>query len=83
MIGKEIPWTFKKWMLKFMGVDLPIGDLAEDISRDPDFPDTDYFGDILDHLFEKCHGDPSVTETFSLAWGYYQASTADGHPSAL
>lgn len=32
---------FKEWIAFFEGVDLPIGDLAQEISTDPTFPDLD------------------------------------------
>ncbi|MGN0402615.1 MAG: YozE family protein [Acetatifactor sp.] len=80
-MNHEIPWTFKKWIVCFKDVDLPIGDLAEDISGDPDFPDEDYFGEILEHISNKCNGDPHIIETFVLAWGYYLASKDPSHPT--
>lgn len=33
--------TFKSWIAEFKGVDLPIGDYANDIARDKNFPDTE------------------------------------------
>lgn len=72
---KEIPWTFKTWIANFKGVDLPIGDLAEDIARDSSFPDEDYFGEIIDHLRSKAWNNPDVLEAFTHAWSFYQAST--------
>lgn len=82
MLGSTVPWTFKKWIANFKGVDLPIGDLATDIAQDTDFPEEDYFGELLAHIEEKAHGDPIVVETFTLAWGYYLASRDDSRPSA-
>lgn len=80
MFGKEIPWTFKTWILNFKGVDLPIGDLAADIAGDPDFPEKDYFEEILGHISAKCKGDSVIVETFVLAWSYYQASNNQSRP---
>lgn len=71
--GTAIPWTFKTWIAKFKGVDLPIGDLADDVLRDPGFPEEDNFGDILEHLNSKT-SNSAVLEAFVLAWSYYQAS---------
>lgn len=33
-MAEQIPWTFKTWIIRFKGVDLPIGDLADDIAKD-------------------------------------------------
>lgn len=74
MLAKDLPWTFKTWILNFKDVDLPIGDIANDVARDPDFPEEDYFGEILDHISKKSHSNPDIQETFVLAWGYYLAS---------
>ena len=35
---ENIELSFKDWVLKFIDVDLPIGDLAKDISNDEAFP---------------------------------------------
>lgn len=72
----EIPWTFKTWIVRFKGVDLPIGDLAKDIVSDEDFPNEDYFSDIYDHLRSK-HANSICLETFVAAWNYYLSSNAD------
>lgn len=62
------------------GVDLPIGDLADDISRDADFPEEDYFDEILERISTKCRHNPHTIETFVLAWGYYLASKDPSGP---
>lgn len=71
--GTIIPWTFKTWIVRFKDVDLPIGDLANDILRDSEFPDEDDFGVILEHIYDKTR-DSEVIEAFALAWNFYQAS---------
>lgn len=73
-MNEQIAWTFKTWIANFKGVDLPIGDLAEDISKDKGFPDEDYFLEIWEHISSKCGSDPEILETFALAWNYYLAS---------
>lgn len=80
-IGKDIPWTFKTWIVNFKGVDLPIGDLADEIAGDPDFPAEDYFGDILEYLSMRCKNDTVIIETFVLAWSYYLSSKDPSWPS--
>lgn len=80
-IDKKIPWTFRSWIILFKDVDLPIGDLAVDIARDPEFPTEDYFGEILEYVSAKCHGDADVIETFTLAWSYYLASKDPSRPT--
>lgn len=68
-------WTFKTWIKNFEDVDLPIGDLAGDISSDSDFPEDDIFSEIYDHLRSK-HASSPVIDTFVCAWNYYLASNA-------
>ncbi len=80
-INEQVPWTFKTWITHFKNVDLPIGDLANDILKDNDFPDEDYFSEIWEHISLKCKGDPDVLETFALAWNYYLASKDSSCPT--
>ena len=79
---KAIPWTFKTWIAKFKGVDLPIGDLATDIAKDPEFPDDDCFGKLLEHVEMASRDDPVIVETFVLAWNYYLSSAKSYGPNA-
>lgn len=70
MAGIPIPWTFKTWISKFEGVDLPIGDLAYDIQRDPDFPEDNDFGIIHEYITYKT-SDSGIIETFVTVWNFY------------
>lgn len=76
----EIPQTFKTWIVNFKGINLPIGDLADDVSRDANFPEEDCFDEILEHIGSKSRHNPYVIETFVLAWGYYLASKDSSRP---
>jgi len=69
----EIPWTFKTWIANFKNVDLPIGDLADDISRDPAFPDSEDYSVLRSYIVRK-QQHPAVLETFETVWKFYQAS---------
>lgn len=80
-MAEQIPWTFKTWIIRFRGVNLPIGDLANDIAKDESFPDEDYFLEIWEHISNKCGQDPDILETFSLAWNYYLASKDPSRPT--
>lgn len=68
-----IPWTFKTWLAKFEGVDLPIGDLARDVAKDSNFPGEDAFEFILEYLTYK-RADTRVIETFCIVWNFYLVS---------
>ena len=59
-IVKEIPWTFKTWIANFKGVDLPIGDYANDIGRDENFPDTEDYQVVLSENQMRNHDYSSV-----------------------
>nr|DAY56189.1 MAG TPA: YozE [Caudoviricetes sp.] len=60
--------TFKSWIAEFKGVDLPIGDYANDIARDKNFPDTEDLQKILDYL--TFHN--ADIEMFEAIWDFYQ-----------
>lgn len=62
--------SFKTWILKFKNVDLPIGDLANDISHDKNFPNIANKQEIYNYLVSK-HACDEAIETFEHAWEYY------------
>jgi hypothetical protein len=65
--------TFKKWIDKFIEVDLPIGDLSRDIKRDKAFPDTNNREKIISYLESKRAPD-IVLSTFNNVWDFYKKS---------
>lgn len=71
----EVPWDFKTWIVNFKDVDLPIGDLARDISSDADFPDSDDYYETLDYIARKSRYDHVVIDTFRVVWDFYKTST--------
>ena len=78
MLGRyEIPWTFKSWIANFKAVDLPIGDLARDVDRDPEFPESDDFSEIAAHVLRHWGADGPVLSVLAEAWSYYLASTRE------
>ena len=68
-----IEWTFKTWLQNFIGVDLPIGDLAKDICGDAEFPDSDA-GEIFEYVGRKCRSDYVVMDTLATVWAFYSSS---------
>lgn len=64
------PLSFKNWISNFKNVDLPIGDLANDIANDKIFPSTSDKQEIYSYLRKKraCN---EALETFEHAWNYY------------
>ena len=65
--------TFKKWINKFIEVDLPIGDLSRDIKRDATFPDTKDKEKIISYLESK-RASSIVLSTFNDVWDFYKKS---------
>lgn len=55
----------------FRGVDRPIGDLAQDALRDPDFPKHKNFKEIRDHLQAK-HASQEALKTLDDSYVYYK-----------
>lgn len=65
--------TYKEWLLKFIGVDLPIGDIAVDVAADDNFPDTKDYESIRDY-FESNYAD-SFMRVFEYSFKMYFEST--------
>lgn len=42
--------SFRKWIEQFNEDDSPIGDLARDIQHDKEFPDSEDYEELTDHL---------------------------------
>lgn len=67
------PWTFKSWLSRFTSVDLPIGDLANDVVKDTGFPDSESFEVIQNYLLNR-NVNYKVLDCFKEVWDFYQAS---------
>lgn len=66
--------TFKEWLLKFKGVDLPIGDIAAEVELDEDFPNTkDY--EILREYLEINATSDSFMRVFEYSYKMFYEST--------
>ena len=66
--------TFNKWILKFNGVDLPIGDLANDILNDHKFPELKSRQDIhkgFDYLKFKIGAGELELDVFVSSYVFY------------
>ena len=72
---KKEPKTFKEWLLKrYLHRDSPVGDLARDVARDPDFPDNGDFMDMYTHIHYAAHDSEAATVALMTAysrWWYY------------
>lgn len=66
--------TYKEWLLKFVDVDLPIGDIAADISADDEFPNTKDYESISEYLESKNVPD-SFIRVFEYTYKMYFEST--------
>ncbi len=66
--------TYKEWILRHVGKDTPLGDLANDISSDKCFPDTSSKSEILDHLTGvQHHACSAAIDIFNRSWSSYRA----------
>lgn len=63
--------NFKEWILQYVGENSAIGDLANDISNDVNFPDLNSKEDIENYLESQgaCY---SAMATFNEAWMRYR-----------
>lgn len=62
--------TFKEWIAKYEKQNKPIGDLARDIARDKEFPDTNDCEKVLGYLHEN-HACDGAIDAFKSAWRRY------------
>jgi len=69
--NKTSPMNFKKFMKKYSGEDEPIGDLADDMYRDPNFPKSSKFEDNYRYLRFNASADSYVLDAFWDAWQEY------------
>lgn len=65
--------SFRNWVVKFESVDLPIGDLANDIKTDSRFPKENDKEIIMRYLRNR-RACKDAIETFENAWNYYLKS---------
>lgn len=70
-LKKSPALSFYEWLVLFRGVDRPIGDLAQDALRDPDFPKHKNFEEIRNHLQAK-HASPEALKTLDDSYVYYK-----------
>ena len=59
--------TFKAWIKQFKGAHSPLGDLADDIINDKDFPKSNGYKTLREYF-----GNNAAAETFEKAWKYYK-----------
>ena len=66
-INTEKPLPFRSWLMSQKGRDDPIGDLAEDVSRDSCFPAVGNLADYLKYITARA-SNPAVTRAVLEAW---------------
>lgn len=74
--------TFKDYMEQYNGVDHRFGDLANDIARDKDFPNSNDFYTNLQHLYSSGACSECI-ETFFDAWSMYHDRFKDNQSAYL
>lgn len=67
--------NFKDWILRFTGVDLPIGDFARDVKADANFPReiTDW-SQLENHILTVSSG--QYLDVIKVIYEFYSASNA-------
>ncbi|MES1047204.1 hypothetical protein FOA22_22380 [Heyndrickxia oleronia] len=70
--------TYKEWLLKFTGVDLPIGDIAADVAADDNFPNTKDYESIRKYLETNPTSD-SFMRVFEYTFRMFYESTQKGY----
>ncbi|MFD6027003.1 YozE family protein [Streptomyces griseoluteus] len=69
------PKTFTAWLMTHADQRTAIGDLARDVSSDPDWPSRKGRQGLLDYLEERGAIDAAI-ETLERAWSQYEAYQA-------
>ena len=64
--------AFKDWIVKFKGVNHAIGDFADDVEFDKEFPNISYFDGIYEYLKEEKGACDDVLEIFRDAFLLYE-----------
>ena len=70
--------TFKAWLLKFIDVDLPIGDIAKEVAIDENFPNVKDYETISEYLESNFTSD-SFMRVFEYSYKMYYESTQEKH----
>ncbi|MBF0709758.1 sterile alpha motif-like domain-containing protein [Gemella sp. GL1.1] len=65
--------TFKNWILEFIDVNLPIGDLAKDVNFDNNFPNTSD-KEVISEYLQNQGAFKDALETFEHSWKLYSSS---------
>jgi uncharacterized protein YozE (UPF0346 family) len=69
---------FYDFLIKFRGVDLPIGDLADDAFRDPGFPKNSCSALVVLNYLESRNGVcEEARQTAYNAWKFWELSYGD------
>lgn len=66
--------TYKEWLLKFTDVNLPIGDIANDVLADKNFPNTKEYKVIIEYLEESSYPDNFI-RVFEYSFKMFYEST--------
>lgn len=66
---------FVEWIAHFKDVDLPIGDMANDVLRDKFFPKSNNYGEIHAYIKYKSSESKAVLSVFEAVWNFYLSST--------
>lgn len=66
--------TYKEWLLKFINVDLPIGDIAKEVAIDENFPNVKDYETISEYL-ETNFASDSFMRVFEYTYKMYYEST--------
>lgn len=64
--------TYKEWLLKFIDVDLPIGDFAKDVAEDANFPNSKDRDVNFDYL-ESRNAANVVISVFERTFDFYES----------
>lgn len=77
----ERPLSFTQWLARAQNSDSPLGDLARDVARDPDWPgDADISQVYLRYLSSR-HASESAINVWRKAWKSYSAYLRN-HPTS-
>jgi len=73
---KNAQSAFFKWLLRQLKRDDPIGDLAKDVKRDPDFPKTAKTREIIrSYIAHKAHVSRETLVAFDESWSEFKTKT--------
>jgi len=72
LVDEEEVKSFKEWIKQFIEDQSPFGDLARDMKKDLDLPDSNKRNEIHRYLDMECNACENALDVFNTAFDQYE-----------